>query len=71
MKVVVLANMRFLCYCPSLFRLHWGDATVDLIFNGEGWFLTNGVITVPVRDRDTGARLLAEQLGAQATGRGA
>lgn len=73
MKVVVLANMRWLCFTPSWYRLACPSTHhVELVFVGPvaGWFLTDGEHHVPVPDRDTGAMMLAKQLNAQRAGGG-
>ena len=63
MKVVVLANLRWYCQCPSWFRLvSDSEQPVDLIYNGDHWYLTNGEVDCVVPDRDTGAMLLAKKL---------
>lgn len=68
MKVVVLANNRFLVLSPSWYRLAREGTPVDLIFNGDKWWLTNGEHSVIVPDRDTGAMMLAKALNRQAAG---
>lgn len=65
MKVVVLANLRWLVLCPSWYRLARDGTRVDLIFNGDHWYLTNGNQDVVVPDRDTGAMMLAKVLNRQ------
>jgi hypothetical protein len=62
-KVVVLANLRWVVYCPSWYRLASEHTPpVDLLYNGLDWYLTNGENTVVVPDRDTGAMMLAKKL---------
>ena len=68
MKVVVLANLRWYVLCPSWYRLVREGTPVDLVYNGDHWFLTNGETDVVVPDRDTGAMMLAKQLNKQAAG---
>ena len=67
MKVVVLANMRWVVLSPSLYQLHCPVTTAPLHlgFNGEIWFLEGLGMIVPVPDRDTGAMMLAKQLNGQ------
>ena len=70
MKVVVLANLRFIVICPSWYRLARDGTPVDLLFNGDHWYLTNGEHSTIVPDRDTGAMLLAKALNRQAAEHG-
>lgn len=62
MKVVVLANLRWQVVCPSWYRLLHSGPNVDLVFNGDHWYLTDGRQDVIVPDRDTGAMMLAKEL---------
>jgi hypothetical protein len=72
MKVVVLANLRWFVYCPSWYRLACPSTHhVDLLYNGDSWWLTNGKTNLRVPDRDTGAMMLAKHLNKQAAGGGA
>lgn len=68
MQVVVLANLRWYCLSPSLYRLACPalDYPIHLAFNGEVWFLADDKRTVVVPDRETGAMLLAKQLNKDA-----
>jgi len=70
MKVVVLANLRWFCHCPSWYQLAREGSTINLLYNGKHWYLTNGEIEIWVPDRDTGAMMLAKQLNKEAAGGG-
>jgi hypothetical protein len=71
MKVVILSNLRWQAQCPSWYRLLHDGPPVDLLYNGDHWYLTSGELEVVVPDRDTGAMMLARQLNRQGAGSGA
>ena len=71
MKIVVIANLRWRALCPSWYRLVREGTAVDLLYNGDHWWLTNGETSVQVPDRDTGAMMLAKHLNREAAGGGA
>ena len=68
MKVVVLGNLRWQCQCPSWYRLVHAGPPVDLLYNGDRWYLTDGRRDVIVPDRDTGAMMLAKALNREKAG---
>jgi hypothetical protein len=72
MKVVVLANMRWLCHSPALYALHCPVAAypIYLGYNGAEWFLDGNGYRFKVPNKETGAMLLAKQLNAQGAGNG-
>lgn len=64
MLVTVIANRRWFVLSPSQYRLAWVGQPIDLVFDGAGWGLTDGKITIAVPDTYTGATALHKRLNA-------